>query len=66
MRSGTSLSQFPRVFLPTLTMCVFCERLSKCVCAFFSFSFEDGMWDLIVLVLDHCLCFYFVKQCICT
>ena len=26
-----------------------------CVCASFPFSFADGMWDLIVLVPDHCL-----------
>ena len=28
-----------------------------CVCAFFLFSFEGRMWDLIVLVSDSCLLF---------
>ena len=40
-------------------------RLSVCECAF---GFEVGMWDLIVLVPDHCLSFYFtigrLKICI--
>ena len=31
-----------------------------CVCASFPFGFEGGMWDLIVLVPDHCLSFYFI------
>ena len=38
---------------------IFHERLSVCVCASFSFGFEGKMWDLIVLVPDHCLCFHF-------
>ena len=38
---------------------VFRERLSVCVCAAFRFGFEGGMWDLLVLVPDHCLSFYF-------
>ena len=29
------------------------------VCASFPFGFEVGMWDLIVLVTDHCISFYF-------
>ena len=33
--------------------------LSIWVCASFSFCFEGGMWDMIVLVPDHCLSFYF-------
>ena len=28
-----------------------------CVCASFPFGFEGGMWDLIVVVPDHCLFF---------
>ena len=35
------------------------ERLSVCVCASVPFASEDGMCDLIVLVRDHCLIFYF-------
>ena len=31
--------------------------VSMCVCASFPFGFEGGMWNLIVLVLGHCLCF---------
>ena len=30
-------------------------RASACVCASFPYSFEVGMWDLIVIVRDHCL-----------
>ena len=29
------------------------------MCTSFSFGFEDGTWDLIVLIPDHCLCVYF-------
>ena len=39
-----------------LTVHVFRERSSVCVCA--SVSFEGGVWDLIILVPDHCLSFY--------
>ena len=41
------------------TVRVLCERLSVCVCVSFTFVSEGGMWDLIVLVPDHCLSFYF-------
>ena len=34
-------------------------NVSVCVFFFFHFGFEGGMWDLIVLVPDHCLSFYF-------
>ena len=34
-------------------------RLSVCECASFPFGFEGRMWDLVVLVPDHCLSFYF-------
>ena len=37
------------------TVHVFRERLSICVCVFFLFGFEGGLWDLIVYVSDHCL-----------
>ena len=30
-----------------------------CVCASFPFVFEDGIWDLVVLISDHCLSIYF-------
>ena len=40
-------------------MPVFPERLLICVRASFPFGFNGGMWDLIVLVPDHCLCFFF-------
>ena len=44
------------------TMLVFCDCLSICsgVCASFPFGFEIGMWNLIVLVPDHCLSVYLV------
>ena len=28
--------------------------------ALFPFGFEGGIWDLIILVPDHCISFYFV------
>ena len=37
-------------------MCVFA---CVCVCVIFPFGFESGMWDLIVLIPDHCLLIYF-------
>ena len=40
-------------------MFVFRESLSVCVCTSFSFGFDAGMWDLIVLIPDHCLSIYF-------
>ena len=33
-----------------------------CVCASFPFGFEGVVWNLIVLVPDHFLSFYFVHQ----
>ena len=33
------------------------SALCQCVCASFPFGFEGGMWNLIVLVLGHCLSF---------
>ena len=38
-------------------MRVFHERLSICVYVSFPFGIEGGIWDLIVLVPDHCLSF---------
>ena len=40
------------------TVRVLRECLSVCVCASFPFGFEGGIWDLIVLILDHCLSIY--------
>ena len=48
------------LFIP-LTVHVFCERLSVCVCSSFRFCFEVGMWNLIVLMADLCLSVYFVQ-----
>ena len=39
----------------------FRESLSIVACASFPFGFESGMWDLIVLVPDHCLSFLLFK-----
>ena len=36
--------------------------LFVCVCASFSFGFECAMWDLVVLIPDHCLSIYFVHR----
>ena len=44
------------------------ESFSICVRASFTSGFEGGLWDLILLVLDHCLSFYiknrFIFYCI--
>ena len=40
-----------------LTVPVFRELLKVCVCDFFILL--GGLWDLIVLVPDHCLSSYF-------
>ena len=37
------------------------EGLSICVCASFAFGFDGEMWDLIILVSDHCVCFFTLK-----
>ena len=37
---------------------VFRKLLSIYVFSYFPFGFEGRMWDLIVLVPDHCLSFY--------
>ena len=47
-----------------MVLSVHCARLmwaffSVCECASFPFGFEDGIWDLIILVLGYCLSFYF-------
>ena len=44
------------------TVRIFNELLSACVCVLrtLSFGFEGRMWDLIVLVPDHCKSFYFL------
>ena len=48
-----------RTFHSVYCVCVIRERLSfVCIC-FFPFGFESGVWDLIVLVPDHCLSLYF-------
>ena len=41
------------------SLCVSC--VSVCECASFPLSFEGGVWSLIVLGPDHCLCFYFTE-----
>ena len=41
-------------------MHVFRERLSVSVCCSFPFGFEDGVWDLIILIPDHCLSISFI------
>ena len=42
--------------------CVFRKGLSICVCFSFPFGFECRMWDLNVLVPDHCRSIYFGQQ----
>ena len=41
-------------------LCVSFVNVYPSVCVFLSlFGFEGGMWDLIVLITDHCLSTYF-------
>ena len=40
-------------------MRVFRERLSIFVCLSLSFDFKGEMWDLVVLIPDHCLSIYY-------
>ena len=42
-----------------VTVHVFPERLSIRACASFSFDFVGVIWNIIVLVSDHCLPSYF-------
>ena len=42
-------------------MCVFCERLTVYVFVSSPFGYEGGVWDLNVLIPDHCLSFNFVN-----
>ena len=39
-------------------LCVSCLGVCQFESVFFPFVLEDGMWDLIVLVPDHCLSSY--------
>ena len=34
-----------------------------CVCLSFPFGFEGGVWDLIVLIPDHCRSIYLSQRC---
>ena len=38
---------------------IFCAGVCHCECSSLPFGFEDGMWDMVVFVLDHshCICF---------
>ena len=40
-------------------LCVSFVNVYQFVFASLPFSFEGGMWDLIVLVVGHCFSFYF-------
>ena len=51
---------FGKELLVWFTESVFGKLLSVYVFSYFHFGFEGRMWDLIVSVPDHCLCFYFL------
>ena len=44
------------------TVRAFRECLSVFVCVSFPFGFEGAMWDLIILVSEHCISFYFTSE----
>ena len=39
--------------------CLSWALVKFCVCPSFPFGTEGWMWDVIVLIPDHCLCIYF-------
>ena len=41
-------------------LCFLFVCVCVCACASSPFGFEGGMWDLIVLIPDYCLSFYFI------
>ena len=38
--------------------CLSLALVRFCVCRSFPFGIEGGMWDVFVLILDHCLSIY--------
>ena len=50
---------FWKVLFIWFTVCAFHERLSNCMCTSFPFGFQDGMWNFVVLVPDHCPSIFF-------
>ena len=46
------------------TASTFRKLLSIYVFSYFPFGFDGRIWDLIVSVPDHCLCFYFTLCCL--
>ena len=40
--------------------CLSWELVKFCVCPSFRFGIEGGMWDVMVLIPDHCLSIYFL------
>ena len=43
--------------------CLSWALVKFCVCPSFPFGIEGGMWDVIVLIPDHCLSIYFTAVC---
>ena len=44
-------------------LCVSFVNVYQIFCPSFPFGIEGGMWDVIVLILDHCLFINFVNFC---
>ena len=42
----------------TTCMCLSYALVKFCACPSFPFGIEGGMWDVIVLIPDHCLSIY--------
>ena len=55
---------FGKKLLIGFTVRVFLERFII-FCMFFPFRCEGGMWDLIVVVPDHCLSLYYTYNAFC-
>ena len=47
------------VFFTNLQRFYLLDKTKTFVCLSFPFDFEDGMWDLVVLIPDHFLSVYF-------
>ena len=49
---------FGKELFTRFTVGIFFGLLWICVCASFQFGFEDGVWELIVFILDQYLSVY--------
>ena len=58
-RSATWSPVWERAVHSVNYACLLWALVKLCVCLSFPFGIEGGMWDVIVLIPDHCLSIYF-------